>query len=294
MKELMGQLQHFSETYVNTDDTRVRKQILGILVQDFESIQEVWRNRAQEYTEAARNVNDEWRDQIEDETFVKRFNRLAKAVQAVADLAQEVPAKLTEQLRLIAPRFTAEQERPASDDVEPLYHTSIKAKQLYQKGFSDQPQQTAGLGGATEGISFTSDLYVAKEIMRALKEAIMIAKGQVKWHEIMDWARREGIKHELEKYFRPELRDPQFDKRDPENAMRLYKAYLHFSEFQGGRYNPLFFMENLDMFRRANPRDVGVIVADVDMTDPDIKYLSAEHEYRVPPRAVQEITKLIS
>ena len=292
-QEELENMEHHVEVYLENNDTQIRKQILRLLSGALGDFQTFWGNQAQEFWETAEAIEEEWRDQIDDPKLTKRFTRLAKAIQGVSDLSQEVPAKLTEQLRLIAPRDTIEPERPASEDVEPLYHASIYARQLYRKGFDEKPRGTAGIGGSTEGISFTSDLYVAKEVMRSLKEAIMIAKGQVHWDEIMDWARREGIKHELDKYFRPDLRDPRFDKRDPRKVMDLYKAYLTFSESEGGRYNPLFFMENLDAFRRANSRNVGVVVADVDMTDPEIRYLAAMHEYRVPPRAVLEISKLI-
>ena len=40
--------------------------------------------------------------------------------------------------------------------------------------------------------------------------------------------------------------------------------------------------------------DIGVLVADVNMTDPDITYKPAEREYRVPVSAIVKLKKVIS
>ena len=93
---------------------------------------------------------------------------------------------------------------PASaeaQDLETLYHASVNARQLAQSGFSltmPEGDSSAGLGGSQstgggkKGVSFTEDAYVAKEIARVLKEVAMIARGEVKATEILDWASRSG------------------------------------------------------------------------------------------------------
>lgn len=42
-----------------------------------------------------------------------------------------------------------------------------------------------------------------------------------------------------------------------------------------------------------NPSDIGVIAAEVDMTDPAISHHPSEREFRVPPRAVKRVVRLI-
>jgi len=46
-------------------------------------------------------------------------------------------------------------------------------------------------------------------------------------------------------------------------------------------------------FKALNRKDIGILVADVDMTHPDIMYFGAEREFRVPPEAVLDIKKVI-
>ena len=85
-------------------------------------------------------------------------------------------------------------------DVETLYHASVNAKALFQKGFSDKmpsESSSAGLGGSQSlgsgkgsGISFTDDLYVAKEIARVFKEVAMIARGELKQAQVSGWVQR--------------------------------------------------------------------------------------------------------
>jgi hypothetical protein len=42
-----------------------------------------------------------------------------------------------------------------------------------------------------------------------------------------------------------------------------------------------------------DPKNIGVIAAEVDMTDPAIHHLAGEREFRVPPRAVRRVVKLV-
>jgi len=79
---------------------------------------------------------------------------------------------------------------------EKMYHASINAKQLFEKGFSKNVPGQAGLGGPQRtssgepATSFTYDFDVAKEISRAFKELAMISKGEIKGKDIFDWIMR--------------------------------------------------------------------------------------------------------
>jgi len=204
-------------------------------------------------------------------------------------------AKLTELLRV---QKDQDDVRPQHEKKETLYHTSVNARKLYSSGFSDKVPTLGGIGGSqntesgTPGISFTSDLYVAKEIMRSLKEAIMIAKGQVQTRHILEWADKEGIKDKILASFAQLYGNKNMDQ--PQWVMSLYSTYLWLSN---KRYNPVYVVNFATMmrdFKSLSPRNVGVLVCTVDMAAPEIKYLSSMHEYRVPPYAVLSIDKVIS
>ena len=185
--------------------------------------------------------------------------------------------------------------RPPSENVETLYHASINAVPLLRTGFSLKVPGTEGIGGAQgdksgkPAISFTSDLYVANQVARALKEAIMIAKGKLKFHQVRDWAEREGI---LKKVLGSFKSNHRMTKDSVLNTFNLYRIYLALSR----RYDPLFFGIDkavLNKWKQVNESNVGVVVADVDMDDPNIRYLTSMQEYRVPPEAVIKIKKVI-
>lgn len=186
---------------------------------------------------------------------------------------------------------------PEIEEVETLYHASIDAVPLSKTGFSAEVPDTAGIGGSQSdksgrpAISFTSDLYVANQVARALKEAVMIAKGKITFANILDWSSREGIKSKVVDAYRTSY--GEFKKTNSAiNTFNLYRMYLAFSK----RYDPLFFNITTPVLKKwANTRDsdIGVVEAKVDMTNPDISYLSNMQEYRVPPESVISITRVI-
>jgi hypothetical protein len=207
--------------------------------------------------------------------------------------------KLDEQIRFMQPVLELERPRPKSEKVEILYHASVDARRILQKGFDPVVPKMKGLGGAqgdksgNPAISFTSDLYVAKEVMRSLKEAVMIANNQVKARHILEWSKKDNILKDVKDYFRSSQGILPEEAKSPFHIMELYRIYLSF----GSRYNPVYFGDMEKLMRKlkgVNSRSVGVLVCKVDMTDPDIKYVSSMHEYRVPPRAVFSVEKVIS
>lgn len=193
---------------------------------------------------------------------------------------------------------------PTTEKVEVLYHASVAAKTLYSKGFdAKHPGAAEGLGGTTldaagqPAISFTSDLYVAKEIARVLKESVLISQGKVKWHQVLDWAQRDGTADRvLDMTHSVHVREDQVKKDNPAHVLYLFWSYLAVGEGLGKRYNPQFMIgapTAVRAFAKRNVSDIGVLSARVDMTDPAIKYLPGEREYRVPPSAVLGMVRLI-
>lgn len=187
--------------------------------------------------------------------------------------------------------------KPKAEKIETLYHASINAAHIYQHGFDQKVPDTSGLGGSQQhegnkaGISFTADLYIAKEIMRTLKEAVMIAHGQIKLRHILEWAEREG--GSIQESLLKSIKLDKYTDEKPGDVMHVYRLYLAHSR---KRYDPLFFgdMHSLmQRFKSVNPRNIGVLVAKVNIEDPDVLYLNSMYEYRVPVSAVVSIEKLI-
>lgn len=195
-----------------------------------------------------------------------------------------------------------DKEPPPHADVEKLYHASVDAKELSRSGFQKEIPEAGGLGGSQatkggfdkRGVSFTSDFYVAKEIARSLKEASLIARGKVKGTDVYEWARSAGVKEKVREIFQHER--GYATPKDSADVMHLYNVYLNVAGWEGKRYNPLYvvnFKKFMASMKKVNPNDIGVIVASVDMTNPEITYFSGMHEYRVPVDAILSIDKFI-
>jgi hypothetical protein len=231
---------------------------------------------------------------------------------------------------------------PKVEKIEKLYHASIKARELYEHGFSEKRPEGGGmgLGGSVEdgagnnAISFTYDPKYALEIARWLKEAALVAQGKVKPSQIMLWADKEHVADKTLEYFMSShggsvggdrlgdditylkreggkwkvvlqtwtpgkgyvesLGDIDLIFHSKRSVYQLYVAYALSNPF---RDNPVSMdddalLERLDR-ENVDPRDIGVIVAEIDMTDPDISYKPGEREYRVPPRSIKKIVKFM-
>jgi hypothetical protein len=256
-------------------------------------------------------LNDYYRYAVDRETFdnehvdyVKKadLELLAKVLMSRSSLHQ-LAAEVAKRVRALRTQAIEKHQddawKPAMEKVETMYHASVDAKKIAAKGFDRVVPSVKGLGGSQSdkggknAISFTSDLYVAKEVMRALKEAIMVARGDVKARHILEWADKQRIKDKvLDSPFLPADFAKKQNWDDPVVAFALYMAYLSWSK----RYDPGFFgvpSKFVALFKSLNPRDVGIIVASVNTQNPDIVYLPAMQEYRVPPEAVVSVDKLI-
>jgi len=138
-------------------------------------------------------------------------------------------------------------------DVETLYHASVDAKGLYRDGFSDTmpaESSSAGLGGSQSlgggkgsGISFTEDLYVAKEIARVFKEVAMIARGELGLSAMLDWVKRSPYTKKIMEWYHRNYRACDRCSMDPRNPMRFVQMVFnedHLADVKAGRakYDP--------------------------------------------------------
>jgi len=157
-----------------------------------------------------------------------------RTIREGVDAAREIKEEVDYLLKRMA--LSSQPERsdaiPAEaeiGDVETLYHASVNAKNLYRDGFSGNvpaESSSAGLGGSTsllsgkgQGISFTYDEYVAKEIARTFKEAAMIARGQVKAKDLLRDIRKHPRGKAMMKWYQenymPCGRECSMDPKDP-------------------------------------------------------------------------------
>lgn len=221
----------------------------------------------------------------------------SKEWQTLYKMLKEAPERIRAQLNILNP--------PETEQVETLYHASVDAKPLLRSGFNPKGKGGMGLGGSTEtdsgkpAISFTFDLYIAKEIARTLKEGVLVAHGKVSPREVLGWAEKAGFKDKVVEtaqhtYFNRGIwEDPS---KRVEHAMAYWYAYLAYAGRAGKRYNPVFWDTPsmlIKKFKRVKYGDIGVLVADVNMEDPDITYVPAEREYRVPVSAIVDLKKVI-
>lgn len=193
------------------------------------------------------------------------------------------------------------EDKPQTEEVETLYHTTIKAKEIFQNGFDlAGPVGQAGLGGnqndnsGKPAISFTADFYVAKEIMRTLREGILIATNQMSMNDLRRMAHNDGVFDEVEKSFNG-LQGRKTN--TPSLRFEYYKIYLAHSQSEKKRYDPLFVGNTnklLQLLATKKPEDVGILVCKVNMRNPNMLYFPAMEEYRVSADSVVSIDKIIS
>jgi hypothetical protein len=75
----------------------------------------------------------------------------------------------------------------------------------------------------------------------------------------------------------------------------LYKEYLRVIGQKGKRYDP--YVMNLGrvlpVFAKADPKNIGIVVATINMKHPGVQHLGGERELRVPPEAIVSVDKFI-
>lgn len=243
------------------------------------------------------------------------------ALETVGDEVQSL-VRLIDAKLIPLRAFTTGDVKPEA--TETLYHASVKARSIYQQGFQvEMPKDQIGLGGSQEakngikGISFTYDLRAALDIARSFKEAAMIATGQIKASQVLDWGLREGdmetfmihLNAKTKRQFRGlvhngskwilsvrHIGSPDIEMNideamnEPIDVFNIYDPFLY---TQKSRVNPIHMnrYELLKFLKDADPKDIGVIAVEVDMSHPGVGSFSGEREFRVPPPAIRRVLK---
>jgi len=177
--------------------------------------------------------------------------------------------------------------RPPHEEVETLWHASAYAAEIARDGFRPSaPEGRRGLGnyGRVEEVSLTHDPELAHDIARCLRELWMVANGRLGARDIVGWIRAEGIDARSDVARCVGLGKPLDALATPDEAARLYWAYLGLS---AERNNPVFaHVEETARALRGRPLDaIGVVECRVRL-EPGDEYMAAESEFRVAPGRV--------
>ncbi len=189
-------------------------------------------------------------------------------------------------------RFNPPRYRPDHEPVETLYHASVYASEIVRDGFAaEKPVERRGVGnfGNQSLISFTHDLKIAHDIMRALKDIWMIVHGELTRRQIIGWMQAEGIDLQKASGFFMSSREPVDT---PRQVVRLYRAYLALSKI---RTDPVLVGTDdlVEIMRNRKLTDIGIVSCPVRL-DGEEEYLHGEAEFRVPAsRVVGPIKRII-
>lgn len=237
-----------------------------------------------------------------------KFRAVKEYIQFAKELDRELAA-FKERENIISSRHDrGGQKYPAHGKTETLYHATPFVREILAQGFKTKKEiGREVLGGATNGISFTADKRIAKEIGHALQDVIKIARKQITLKDVIMMMKRESIpikgsqwaqdywwfaqkKNKASSWAGRQAFDPQnsvYD-RDEHYVFDLYKHYLMSTKL---RYNPLFFGVRIDQFGDLDPDNVGVIAARVDM-EQVVEYLPSMEEFRVPVKAILDYRQI--
>lgn len=236
---------------------------------------------------------------------------LLKAVRMLADviakgvpLLQSMRERLGETAKLMS---HGDRYRPEHGEIETLYHATAYAPDILRNGFAaERPMDRQGAGNSFQTtISFTHDLKIAHDLMRALKDLWLIAHGQLTAKHILSWCKAEGI--DTDQKFRSSvgaterIEDPTWgtryraipltEIRSPEDIAKLYNVYLWHSKV---RTNPVI-TGITDVVKAMETRkltDIGILACKVRLTAQD-EYMLGEAEFRLPPDRVLDVKRVI-
>lgn len=185
------------------------------------------------------------------------------------------------------------------NDIEEVYHASINAKDIYENGFDIKGKHGGGLGTGNQPreISFTLDLYVAKEISKSLKICWLIANNQYKWRDFINYLEDKrdpkfSVKHILHQLWENGSLD---ENHKPNGIAGFLEAYTKSFYFVQG-YNPgyafLDYNKFEEMLKSIPYNNIGIVKCNIKTEGKSFK--TSEMEIKVYPEDVIEVTEFIS
>jgi len=200
-------------------------------------------------------------------------------------------------------------DKPQTENIETLYHATTCVSCVVKEGFKTREELGKGSlgGGPSDVISFTADQQVAEAIVWAIRRAAEIAQNKLNIRQLALLAKHLGdefaksVKYVISSgggsYQTKNAYDndsffPKKRERNPDEKRQwLFQAFRHAITTQKKVYDPLFFGVTIKDFEQININDVGVVAAEVDMSQV-ADYLPSMEEYRVPPKAIRRVWKV--
>ena len=198
----------------------------------------------------------------------------------------------------LRPNYSKGEWEYTLESTEEVYHASINAKEIYENGFDIKGKHGEGLGTGNQPreISFTIDLYVAKEIAKHFKVCWLIANDQYSWRDFINFLedRRKDeytVKEILHELWKNGYLNEQYKPNDRVQFLTAYTKCLiflkdYYPAFMGTDYNKFF--EKLKTIPYTN---IGVLKCNIKTDGRSFK--QSEMEIRAYPEDVLEITQFI-
>ena len=233
----------------------------------------------------------------DDEDYLNAIGLLAglrlfrDAFKKATKLLQSVKSKLEVIVSLRSHYGGLEKWRPEHGEVETLYHASTHCPEILRDGFlKEKPDDRRGLGnfgGDQNGISFTHEVEIARNIMRYLKEIWMIAHGQLTSKQLLQWADAEKID---KKQIYSHIGKPLTAHMSIDDTVKLHRCIISLSKIRTDPVitNPELTLENM---KRRSLSDIGVLACECRLTGQD-EYLYGESEFRLAADRVISVKRL--
>jgi hypothetical protein len=258
-----------------------------------------------QYVEAGLEMEGYTGDALNDPEYIAATKLLmayrlkAKVFQRIIPLEADLTTKLSVVVRMhnhAQTLWSPDKYRPEHEAVETLYHATAFVTEILRDGFSaEKPMERVGVGnfGTQQEISFTHDLEIARTIMRSFKELWMIAHGQLTAHQILSWAKVEGILDQVQRGWGGYTHRPMPTGRhdDPAEVANLYRYWLTFTKT---RSNPMLVApwEIVEVMKTRAIKDIGVLACKVNL-EGETDYKFGEAEFRVMPDKVLSIKQVL-
>jgi len=240
---------------------------------------------------------------------IKKSEEIFKAIYDYIILAREIHNNneaFKEREDIHAQKYYGGEEvKPKHSQFEILYHATPFVKEILASGFKTKEEiGREVLGGATEGISFTADIKIAKAIAEAIITVIRIAKGELKIPDIMRMFKSEKISLQKSNwpldyrqylmrkkvggskdYFTGEIEEPFGSRIHDDPRHHVFELYRNMLIRSNLKYDPLFFGVRVNDFENLDQNNAGIIAAKIDMSKV-VRYLISMEEFRVPKEAI--------
>lgn len=317
LENLIERINTLTKTAQNTNDPHFSIKCMSEYIPDYISyfLKDNQMDRFEEYDAEITKFkeNREWYNDDDDFKIVAKLliqiQAALEEMKAFDELLQQLQKKLQATNSWSYGAYEKDRKFRPTDlaEIETVYHASIHAKQLLEKGFSSDhnEDESFGLGGSSyeKHISVTLDFKVAQTIAWAYKHLWLIAHEQWKLSSVFEFIRQysknpkkdKGGEYDFDKIveiFKRNKGYASFPPKDIETLMEFFVQSLWFVNTPINK-NPVFFgfdgKKFKEKFLTIDYKDIGVLKINAKTANIS-EFLTAEREFRVPPEDLEVIS----